>query len=380
MKLGILRETLHGENRVAITPDVAKKLKKRNINIILQKSAGNLAGYSDLDYQNNGVEIVETQSDVIKNSDIICSINNINFYTNKKISASNLKNKAYIAFLNPLVDLDNVKALSNSGLTSFSMELIPRTSRAQSMDALSSQANLAGYKSVILAVNTIKKVIPMLMTAAGTIPPAKILILGAGVAGLQAIATAKRMGAVVHAYDIRSEVKEQIESLGARFVKIKLSESGEGEGGYAKALTEESAQLQREKLGDFASDMDIIISTAQIPGRKAPLLLNKSCITKMRKGSILVDLAASSGGNIESSQVDKIVNENGVLLLGPSNLPSELAYNASSLYAQNISSFLEILIKDDKLNIDFNDDIIEGSCITYENSIKNSRVNSLINK
>jgi len=271
-----------------------------------------------------------------------------------------------------------MKDIAETKVTSFAMEMIPRISRAQAIDALSSQANLAGYKAVILGANKLKRILPMLMTAAGTISPAKVLILGVGVAGLQAIATAKRLGAVVYGYDIREAVREQVESLGGKFVKIKIEESGEGHGGYAKSLSIENQTLQRKRLGEFASGMDIIIATAQIPGRKAPRLLDLDAIKTMRSGSVVIDLAADSGGNIEGSKPDEDIDINGVTILGPTNLPSMLPYNASSMYAQNIASFLDIILKEGKLVIDFEDEIVKESCITHNGKIVNSRVLKLL--
>ena len=379
MIIGVPRETLPGENRVALVPDVVIKLTRRKIDVLIEKNAGLKAGYSDKEFVEAGAKITKIKTDLFNESKIICSLNEPKFFNNdtaEKITP--LDGMIHVSFMNPLVNASLMECIANAKITSFAMDMMPRISRAQAMDALSSQANLAGYKAVILAADRLKKILPMFMTAAGTIVPAKVLILGAGVAGLQAIATAKRLGSVVYGYDIREVVKEQIESLGGKFVKIKMEESGEGDGGYAKVLSIKTQALQRKKLGEFASDMDVVISTAQIPGRPAPRLLDIDAVKAMKPGSVVIDLAAGSGGNIEGSKPDEDVKINGVTLLGPTNLPSLLAYNSSSVYAQNIASFLDIILKEDQLVLDFEDEIIKESCITYNGQVINSHVLKLL--
>ncbi len=379
MIIGVPRETSPGENRVALVPDVVMKLARRKIDVLVEKDAGLNAGYSDEEFVKAGAKITDTKTSLFSDSKIVCSLNGPKIFDENTAGKVNVSDgMLYVSFMNPLANAPRMRRVADAKVTAFAMEMVPRISRAQAMDALSSQANLAGYKAVILAADRLKKILPMLMTAAGTIAPAKVLVLGAGVAGLQAIATAKRLGSVVYGYDIRDIVKEQIESLGGKFVKIKMEESGEGEGGYAKALSAEAQALQRKKLGEFACGMDVIISTAQIPGRTAPRLLDIDAVKAMKPSSVVVDLAAGSGGNIEGSKPDEDVNINGVTILGPTNLPSMLAYNASSMYAQNIASFLDVMLKEDQLALDFEDEIIKESCITHNGQIVNPRVLKLL--
>jgi NAD(P) transhydrogenase subunit alpha len=273
-----------------------------------------------------------------------------------------------------------MKEIAERKVLSFSMDAVPRTSRAQTMDALSSQANIAGYKAVLMAADRLPKLMPMLMTAAGTISPAKVFVLGAGVAGLQAIATARRLGAVVSAFDVRSAVKEQVKSLGSKFVEIDVGESGEGEGGYARELSETAKQVQRDKLGDVAKDMDIIITTAAIPGRQAPRLIEKNAVEKMRPGSLIIDLAASTGGNVEGALPDQEVNVNGVFILGPTNLAAAMPKDASQMYAKNVTALLGLMIKDKAIAIDWADDILAASVITRDGEIVHSKTKELFEK
>ncbi len=364
MIIGVPYEILSREKRVALVPDVVKKLIKNNIKVIIEHNAGIRANYSDEQFIKSGATIVATKDELFKQSNIICAINLLNL---NKITITN--KLLYISFVNFLKDKQIIKQINNKNIQILAMNMVPRISRAQSMDALSSQANLAGYKSVILSSHKLNTIFPMLMTAAGTISPIKLLVLGAGVAGLQAIATAKRLGAIVYGYDVRAAVKEQIESLGGKFVNINIQESGEGKGGYAKTLNKESQTLQQEKLGEFASKMNVIISTAQIPGLKAPRLLNISAIKNMNPGSIVIDLATESGGNIEGSKANEEVIMNGVKIIGPTDLPSTLSKNASDMYAHNIFALLNILINKDNKSFNVDDEIITTSCIINNNVI-----------
>ena len=279
-----------------------------------------------------------------------------------------------ISFLNPLANAELMQQIAQRGVTALSMELIPRTSRAQSMDALSSQAGVAGYKAVLLAAEALPKFFPMLTTAAGTIRPAKVFIVGAGVAGLQAIATSRRLGAVVEAFDIRPAVKEEVQSLGAKFVEVELEEDTVAKGGYAKELSEASKQKTQEAISNSVAQADAVITTAQVPGKKAPRIVTDEMIARMRPGSVVVDLAAQQGGNCEGTEAGAHVVRHGVTLIGPVNLPASMPVHASQMYAKNISTFLDYLIQDDQLNLDFEDDIPGDTCVTFKGEIRNERV------
>jgi len=279
-------------------------------------------------------------------------------------------NMTFIGLSSSTAQRGHFEALAKTGATSFALEKLPRSSRAQSMDVLSSQANLAGYKAVLLGVNELNRVMPMFITAAGTVQPAKILVLGAGVAGLQAIATAKRLGGVVYGFDVRSVVREQVESLGAKFVDLKLDTQAEGQGGYAKELALDAVSLLQKRLGDFAASMDLIISTAQIPGKKAPILLTQEALLGMKKGSVIIDLAASTGGNTAATVLDQKVNVGGVSILGASNIPSLLAADASQLFSNNVYAFINLLVKDSALQLDFSDEIINASCVCHNGELR----------
>lgn len=361
MKLALLKE--ENDARVALVPDSVKRLSKRGVEVVVSSGAGLLAGFSDSEYEAAGAKVVDP-NDLLQDAEVVVGINRV-VDMDSRLRGDGRENGSpvYISMMDPLGDPGYLERLNSAGIKGFALEKIPRISRAQSMDVLSSQANLAGYKAVILAADRLSKILPMLMTAAGTISPAKVLVLGAGVAGLQAIATARRLGAIVFGYDVREVVKEQIESLGAKFVTLKLEESGEGAGGYAKALGEDSQRMQQDALGDVAKDMDIIISTAQIPGRPAPRLLRSDAIQKMKPGSVIVDMAACSGGNIEGSKVDEEINLHGVKILGPSNLPSQLPLDASNVFSKNIEAFVGLMLKDGEVHIDWGDEILKESFV-----------------
>jgi NAD(P) transhydrogenase subunit alpha len=381
VKLAVPKEIQPGERRVAITPDVAKKLIKDGLDVVVEKNAGLESGYRDADYQAVGAKIAATAKETYAGANIVLKLNKLQKMPDGTDELSLLDaGTLYISFLAPLFEPRRMKEIAERKVLSFSMDAVPRTSRAQTMDALSSQANIAGYKAVLMAADRLPKLMPMLMTAAGTISPAKVFVLGAGVAGLQAIATARRLGAVVSAFDVRSAVKEQVKSLGSKFVEIDVGESGEGEGGYARELSETAKQVQRDKLGEVAKDMDIIITTAAIPGRQAPRLIEKNAVEKMRSGSIIVDLAASTGGNVEGALPDQEVNVNGVFILGPTNLAAAMPKDASQMYAKNVTALLGLMIKDKAIAIDWADDILAASVITRDGEIVHAKTKELVAK
>jgi NAD(P) transhydrogenase subunit alpha len=355
MKLGVPNQSRQGETRVSIVPEVVRRLDKFGVDVVVESGAGELAHHSDAAYEEAGATIGDAWGAEVVSVVRAPSADDIG-----KLSADSV----LIGFLGPLTDPDTTRALASQGVTSFAVEAIPRISRAQSMDALSSQASLAGYRAVLLASLELPRFLPMLTTAAGTIKPATVLVLGAGVAGLQAIATAKRLGAVVTAFDVRSVVKEQIESLGARFLELNLDGDGEGAGGYAKELAEEQQQRQREALAEAAGKFDVAITTAQIPGRRAPLLLTAQAVENMKPGSVIVDLAGESGGNCELTEPGQTVERHGVKIVAPTNLPGEMPDHASQLYARNVAALLELMVKEGNLELNWEDEVIAGACIT----------------
>ncbi len=369
MIIGVPKETASGENRVALVPETIAKLIKAGFQVNIQQGAGAKAYFQDADYQKAGANVI---SDVYV-SDVIVKVS-----APTAAEIARLKSGAiYISFLNPLAEPSTSAELAKKGVTAFSMELIPRTSRAQSMDALSSQANIGGYKAVLTAATVIGKYFPMLTTAAGTVPPAKVLVIGVGVAGLQAIATARRLGAVVSAFDIRPEVKEQVHSLGAKFVEAKV-EVASAEGGYAKEVNEDTKKKLQEALAETVAASDIVITTAQVPGKKAPVLVTRDMVAKMRAGSVIIDMAAEQGGNVEGSKANETVETGGVRILGPVNLPSSMPVHASQLYSKNIFSLLNLMVKEGKLNLDLNDDILKGACVAHGGQVVNERVKGLL--
>jgi NAD(P) transhydrogenase subunit alpha len=361
MKIGVLKEIVTEEHRVALTPDAVKPLVKAGNEVLVESGAGAGAYISDPEFEQAGAKIVNAAQALA--ADLV-----VKFHKPTSGEIAQLRpGSVLISFLYAATNPDAVQQLVDRQVTALGMDAIPRISRAQSMDALSSQANVAGYKAVILATEALPKFLPMMTTAAGTIRPAKVLILGAGVAGLQAIATARRLGAVVWAYDVRAAVKEQIESLGAKFLELEIgTKDAEGAGGYAKELSAEAKQKQQEQLGLKTKEFDVVITTALIPGRPAPRLVTKETVAGMRPGSVIVDLAAETGGNCELTEPGKMVVKHGVTIIGPINLPSTMAVHASQLYAKNVTELLKLLVtKEGKLNLDFNDEIIKGACITH---------------
>lgn len=363
VSVGVLKES--HDARVALVPEGVKRLTSKGIAVYVAKHSGLAAGHDDASYESVGAEISEEKA---LSSDFVLSV------AKDHASLGLTQKQIFISMLDPLSKASSMENLAASGVTAFALELVPRISRAQSMDVLSSQANLAGYKAVLVAASHLKKIMPMLMTAAGTLSPAKVLILGAGVAGLQAIATARRLGAVVYAYDVRAAVKEQVESLGGKFVSLSMDLDGEGQGGYAKKLDDSAQKLQQEKLGDIAADMDIVVTTAQIPGRKAPRLLTLSAVKKMKLGSVIVDMAAGSGGNVEGSKQNEKHVIHGVTILGPTNLPSELSTDASKMFSKNMENLLGLMLKEGSVNLDFGDEIIKEACVCHGGKVVNDRV------
>jgi len=369
--VGLLKETFPEERRVALTPKVFDVLKKIGAEVWVEFGSGVDAGFPDADYAAKGAHLT-TADEVRKNASVFVHV--------RVPLPDGLNGKTSIGFCDPLSNPDLAAKFAASGATLFSMEMVPRISRAQSMDALSSMASIAGYKAVILAANTLPRLFPMMTTAAGTIPPARVLVIGAGVAGLQAIATARRLGAVVSGFDVRSAVREQIESLGAKFVNINLGGAkAEGEGGYAKALDEDALRLQRQQMATFMSEQDVVITTAAIPGKRAPILITKEMVEAMAPGSVIVDLAAERGGNCELTKAGETVSHHGVTILGPTNLPATVPYHASQMYARNIVTFLKHLVnKEGNLNIDTTDEITRESLITHNGEVVNPKIQALL--
>ena len=361
MKIGSIKENLEIEQRIAVTPDIIKKYKSLDLSIILPKGYGEHLGISDQEFINEGVEMLDSEKKVLSEANVVLQMNLID-----EVNFENFQNEQIlIGVLNPYNNKEKIKKLLDKKINCFSLELLPRITRAQSMDILSSQANLAGYKAVVDSFAYYQKAIPMMMTAAGTIPAAKILVVGAGVAGLQAIATAKRMGAIVHATDVRTASKEQVESLGGKFLVVEGSENLETEGGYAKEASEEFKQKQENLLKETLKKIDIVICTALIPGKKAPLIIKKDMIEVMQSGSVIYDLAASQGGNSELTKVNEIIDYNGVKIMGDSNILNKLPNSASNLYAKNIFNFVSNLYdkENKKININLEDEIIEKTQI-----------------
>ena len=366
IQICVPKEVRQDEQRVALVPDVAKRLATDDLQINIQSSAGEAAGFFDKDYE--VANIVADSAELLGKADINLMVNPPSDEQVDQLKEGSV----LIGYLNPHSDLDRFTKLAQKNISAFSMELIPRISRAQAMDALSSQASIAGYKAVLLASNILGKFFPMLTTAAGTIRPSKILIIGAGVAGLQAIATPRRLGAIVEGYDVRAATKEQVESLGAKFVDIEIK--AEGEGGYARELTEDEKQQQQEILAKHVAASDVIVTTAAIPGRASPRIISTAMVEGMRGGSVIVDLAAEGGGNCELTKAGETVIHQGIKIYGPINVPSMVANHASELYAKNLQNFLELLIQEGAINIDLEDEIITGSLITHGGAIHHAGI------
>ncbi|WP_428236055.1 Re/Si-specific NAD(P)(+) transhydrogenase subunit alpha [Gracilimonas sp.] len=363
MIVGVLKETAEHERRVALTPEVTDQLIKQGLNVWVEKDAGLASNFLDQHYKDSGAKVVSGRNEILTQTDILLTIQTPSNEELKKLK----KGTILICFLWALQHPELVEELKELEISSLGMDAIPRISRAQNMDALSSMSSIAGYKSALIAANELDKYLPMMMTAAGTIPPSKALVLGAGVAGLQAIATCKRLGSVVEAFDIRPEVKEQVESLGAKFVEVELGEEDtQTEGGYAKELDKSKQHLQREAIHKHAKKSDIIITTALIPGRPAPLLITEQMVKDMAPGSVIVDIAAENGGNCELTEAGKTVIKHDVKIVGPVNLPSRLSHHASKLYSKNMYALLNLLIKEGKADFDFEDEILLKTTITHQ--------------
>jgi H+-translocating NAD(P) transhydrogenase subunit alpha len=370
--IGILKEQ-DGDNRVVALPEIVSQLVKSGFELQIETGAGARAFASDADYTAVGAKISDRNS-ILSTADAILKISAFSIEEVGKMKAGAVA----MAMLQPFFNHDLVKKLVEKKITSFSLETIPRTTRAQSMDVLSSQATVAGYKAVLVAASNLSKFFPMFMTAAGSITPSKILILGAGVAGLQAIATARKLGGVVEAFDTRSAVKEEVNSLGAKFVEVEGAKDEKSAGGYAVEQTEEFKQKQRQVIHDHAVKSDVIITTAQIPGRTAPILITKETVAGMKPGSVIIDLAASTGGNCELTKNDETVVVNGVSIIGNSNLPSSIPSDASKMFGKNVMNFMKLMIKDGTLNLNFEDDLVKGTCLTHNGEIVNEKVKEVI--
>ncbi|SMO94740.1 Re/Si-specific NAD(P)(+) transhydrogenase subunit alpha [Gracilimonas mengyeensis] len=366
MIVGVLKETAEHERRVALTPEVTAQLVKQELEIWVEEGAGLGSNFPDAEYEESGAKIAESRDKVLSECDILLTIQTPDEADIKKLK----KGAILICFLWALQHPELVELLKEQGITGMGMDAVPRISRAQNMDALSSMSSIAGYKSALIAANELDKYLPMMMTAAGTIPPAKTLVLGAGVAGLQAIATLRRLGAVVEAFDIRPEVKEQVESLGAKFVEVELGDDEtQTEGGYAKELDKSKQELQREAIHKHARKSDIVITTALIPGRPAPILITEEMVKDMAPGSVIVDIASENGGNCELTEHGKTVEKYGVSIVGPYNLPSQLSLHASKLYSKNMVALLNLLLEDGKPNFNFEDEIIKNTTITHQGEV-----------
>ena len=368
MKIGVLAETFEGERRVALVPAGAARLAGSGFDVVVQSGAGAAADFCDDAYREAGAMLDADRGSVLRGADVLLAVQAPAVEDIAKLNAGTVT----ISFLQPATQAAVVEALANRGVTAFSLELLPRISRAQSMDALSSQASLSGYKGVLMAAARLGKFFPMLMTAAGTIPPARVLVLGAGVAGLQAIATARRLGAVVEAYDVRPAVKEEVRSLGATFLELEL-EAEEGQGGYASEQSEEFLTRQRELLTERVGDADVVIATAAVPGRRAPVLVTAPMVKRMRRGSVVVDLASETGGNCELTQPGRVIEVDGVWIDGTTNVPSTMALHASQLYSRNVTNLLEHLTDGGVVRIDFDDEITRGACVTHGGEVVNER-------
>jgi H+-translocating NAD(P) transhydrogenase subunit alpha len=368
MRVGVPKESPEGERRVALIPDSVSSLTGEDLDVAVESGAGEGSGHPDSEYSDAGASV--GSGDEAWGADVVAKVA---LPTIDEIGRLH-SGQVLIGHLAPLTSGETTKALADAGVTSFAMESIPRITRAQAMDALSSQANVAGYAAALLAAREAGRFFPMMTTAAGTVAPARVMVLGAGVAGLQAIATAKRLGAVVTGFDIRRAAWEQIASLGGRPLELDFIPDAEAEGGYARPLTDEENERVREALAEAAAKQDVIITTAQVPGRRAPILITADAVRNMQPGSVIVDLAGDSGGNCELTQAGETVTEDGVKIIAPVNLPSDMAAHASQLYAKNVENLLKLLVSDEgRLNLDFDDEVVAGACLTHEGEIRNER-------
>jgi NAD(P) transhydrogenase subunit alpha len=373
VKVATPKELLHDEHRVALVPDTATRLIAAKLDVAIEAGAGADAFINDDAYQAAGAKVVTHAADLLQDAQVVLKVQ-APMPSEVTLLA---KGSLLISFLQPATQGEIIKALAARGVTAFSLELLPRISRAQSMDALSSQASAAGYKAVLIAGERLGKFFPMMMTAAGTVAPARVLVMGAGVAGLQAIATARRLGAVVSAYDVRPAVKEEVQSLGATFIELQL-EAQEGEGGYAREQSEEFLRKQRELIGEHVAKSDVVITTAAVPGRRAPLLVTGDMVRAMRPGAVIVDLASETGGNVELTRPGEDVDVNGVTIIGTRNIPATMPLATSQLYARNVANLLLHLVKDGAINLDFEDEITKGACVTHDGEIVNERAKQMV--
>lgn len=381
LTLAVTKEADLNEKRVALVPSMVPVLAKAGLKVKVEADAGKAAGFPDQHYVDKGAEIVDDRVQLLKQADIVLQVKALG--ANVETQSADLDlyqdGQVLISSCDPLTYPKMIPAVAEKGVTAFSLELVPRITRAQSMDILSSMATVAGYRAVLLAATAAPRMFPMMMTAAGTLKPARVLIIGAGVAGLQAIATAKRLGAVVYGYDIRPAVREQVESLGGKFVELDLeTETSETRGGYAKEMDEDFYRRQREAMKKVIADCDIVVTTAAIPGRKAPVLVTTEMVEAMQPGSVVVDLAAERGGNCETTQPGRTIDHQGVAVLGPCNLPSDIPVHASEMFSKNIVTFLQLLVQDGKLNIDTDDEIIRETLLTRSRDVINNRVRALL--
>ncbi|HXE35018.1 MAG TPA: Re/Si-specific NAD(P)(+) transhydrogenase subunit alpha [Verrucomicrobiae bacterium] len=380
MIVGVPRESFPGERRVAMVPAVIPSLAKAGLEVVVEAGAGKEAGYLDADYAAKGAKILPTRADVFAAADIVVQV--LCYGSNDKTGKADVPlyrpNQALIGFLRPLGSLETLQEIASKGVAAFSIELMPRTTRAQSMDALSSMATISGYKAVLIAADTLPKIFPMLTTAAGTITPARVFIIGCGVAGLQAIATARRLGAVVSAYDLRPAVREQVQSLGGRFVEIAIeAKDAQDARGYATAQGEDFYKKQRDLLGKVVAESDVVITAAVIPGKKSPILVTKEMVAGMAPGSVIVDLAAERGGNCELTRAEEQVQEHGVTIIGSINLASTVPYHASQMYAKNVATFLLHMVKEGKLQINPQDEIVRETLLTQGGEIVSARLREI---
>jgi NAD(P) transhydrogenase subunit alpha len=380
MIVGVPRESYPGERRVALVPGVIPNLAKAGLEVVIEAGAGVEAGYPDALYTDKGAKILASRAEVFRSADIIVQV--LSYGANDQTGQADVplfkRGQILIGFLRPLNDVQSLREIAAAGVTSFSVELMPRITRAQSMDALSSMATIAGYKAVLIGADKLPRIFPMLTTAAGTITPSRVLVIGAGVAGLQAIATARRLGAVVSAYDLRPAVKEQVQSLGGRFVELPLEVAdAQDASGYAKAQDESFYQRQRELLGKVVAESDVVITTAVVPGKKSPILVTKEMVAGMAPGSVIVDLAAERGGNCELTRPNEVIVINGVMIVGNINLAGTVPYHASQMYAKNLANFLVHLVKDGSMQMNLDDEITRGTLCTHAGDIVNPRLREI---
>jgi len=381
MIVGVVKESFPGERRVALVPGVLPVLMKAGPEIVIESGAGQAAGFEDAEFSEKGASLAADRSQVFSRADVIAQVRALG--ANPEEGGADLdlmrEGQVVVGLCDPLLARDANRALADSGATLFSLEMMPRITRAQSMDVLSSMATIAGYKAALIAADTLPRMFPMMMTAAGTVAPARVLVVGAGVAGLQAIATARKLGAVVEAYDVRPAVKEQVESLGAKFVELDLeTEDSEDAGGYATELGEDFYRRQREMMARVVAGNDVVITTAAVPGKKAPVLITKDMVNGMKRGSVIVDLAAERGGNCEATQPGESVDSNGVTIIGPLNISTTVPYHASQMFAKNVVTFLLHLITDGELRIDVEDEITSGTLITHRGEVVHPTVRELM--